>query len=116
MSTEWIFLYNMTMMARPTVTSAAATTMMKKTKSCASVPAVVALSVAKAATWCILEKSHQQHIHRIQHQFNAHENDDSIPPGQHTNDSDGEQGKRKKNVIIYWYNRHNVGILLGNNC
>jgi hypothetical protein len=47
----------MTMMARPTVTSAAATTMMKKTKSCASVPAVVALSAAKAATWCILEKA-----------------------------------------------------------
>ena len=56
-STECIFLYIITMIANPTVTSAAATTMMKKTKSCASVPTVVAASVAKAATWCIFEKA-----------------------------------------------------------
>jgi hypothetical protein len=30
---------------------------MKKTKSWASVPTVVALSVANAATWCILENA-----------------------------------------------------------
>ncbi len=45
------------MIANPTVTSAAATTMMKKTKSCASVPAVVDASRAYAATWCIFEKA-----------------------------------------------------------
>jgi hypothetical protein len=63
-----------------------------------------------------LGKRDQQYIHCIQHQFNAHENNDGVPPGQHTNDSDGEQSEGKKNVIIYRYNRHNVGILLGNNC
>ena len=34
MSTDLVFLYNMAMIANPTATSAAATTMMKKTKIC----------------------------------------------------------------------------------
>jgi hypothetical protein len=59
-----------------------------------------------------LGKRNQQYIHCIQHQFNTHENNDGVSPGQHPDYSDGEQSEGKKNVIIYWYNRHNVGILL----
>jgi hypothetical protein len=45
------------MIAKPTVTSAAATTMIKNTKSWASVPTVVAWFSAYAFKWCILENA-----------------------------------------------------------
>lgn len=52
---ERVFLYNITMIANPTLTSAAATIIIKKTKICA----LVAIEVAKAfgAAICIFEKA-----------------------------------------------------------
>ena len=48
----------MTMMASPTLTSAAATTMMKKTNNCPSVPAVDAIFPASTAAFkCIFENA-----------------------------------------------------------
>ncbi len=55
MSMEWVFRYIITMIASPTLTSAAATIMMKKTKICA----LVAIEALKAFTpaRCIFENA-----------------------------------------------------------
>jgi len=45
------------MMANPTVTSAAATTMMKNTNICPSEPALEPASEARPARWCIFENA-----------------------------------------------------------
>jgi hypothetical protein len=50
-----VFRYIITIMASPTLTSAAATTMIKKTKICPSIPAFG--FVAASACWCIFEKA-----------------------------------------------------------
>jgi hypothetical protein len=47
-------------------------------------------------------KCNQQEVHRIQHQFHAHEYDNGIPACQHTYDPDREQGNGQKYVIINW--------------
>lgn len=56
MSTECVFLYSITIMANPTLTSAAATTMMKKTKICASLAYVAEAFTASLAA-CIFENA-----------------------------------------------------------
>ena len=43
------------MIASPTLTSAAATTMIKKTNNCPSLPAVISLE--ELAKWCIFENA-----------------------------------------------------------
>lgn len=49
-----------------------------------------------AAHRCIFQvmhfgKCHQQQVHRIQHKFNAHENNDRIAPCQHSYNTNAEQ-------------------------
>jgi hypothetical protein len=39
-----------------------------------------------------LGKGNKQQVHSIQHQLDAHENDDHIATGEHTNDADNEEG------------------------
>lgn len=56
-----------------------------------------------------LGKSDQQQVHRIQHQFHAHENNDRIAPGEHARHPDTEQCNRQKYVIVY---RHNILIII----
>ena len=55
MSMERVFLYNITMIANPTLTSAAATIIMKKTKICALVAIVPEKAFREAK--CILENA-----------------------------------------------------------
>ena len=52
-----MFLYIITIIANPTLTSAAATTIIKKTNSCASVPAVKFVLFAIAVAYSIFENA-----------------------------------------------------------
>ena len=45
-------------------------------------------------------KSDQQEVHRIQHQFDAHENDDGIPARKYTGHADAEKRNTQKYVIV----------------
>jgi hypothetical protein len=66
------------MIASPTLTSAAATTMIKNTNNCPSIPACdAAPSVAKLPHGAFL-KTPPAKIHCIQHQLNTHEYNDRI--------------------------------------
>jgi hypothetical protein len=60
-----------TRMARPTVTSAAATSMMKNTNTCPRGIAVVGA------------EGRQQQVHAVEHQLQAHQDDDGVAPEHH---------------------------------
>ena len=40
-------------------------------------------------------KSHQQQVHGIQHQLNAHEDDNGIPAREYTHDAYAKKGDRQ---------------------
>jgi hypothetical protein len=48
-------------------------------------------------------KGYKQKVHRIQHEFDAHENNDGIAAGEHPNDTDAEQGKAEIDIVLYWH-------------
>src|SRR5450432_1988908 len=53
-----------------------------------------------------LRKGHEQQVHRIQHQLDAHEDNDRIASRQHSGDADAKKGDGKEYVIVY---RHVLG-------
>lgn len=72
-----------TMMARPTTTSQAATTMVKKRHA-----------LARRGSPCMRAKVTKAQVAGVEHQFDAHEHDDGIAPQQHPGGADGEQQRR----------------------
>ena len=86
------------MIARPTTTSAAATTITKK-----------------AMTWpssvpLIRGERDQRQVHRVEHQLDAHEHDDRVAPDQHADRADGEQQRGQHQVVG---RRHRLASSLG---
>jgi len=53
-------------------------------------------------------KGNQQQVHSIQHQLDAHKNNDRIAASQYADDANHKQGYRKKYVIIYGHMKTDV--------
>jgi hypothetical protein len=59
----------------------------------------------------IFGKRHQKQVHGVEHQLNAHEDDDRVAAYQHTDDTDAEKCNGEPDVTLYGHTQIPRGLL-----